>query len=268
MGALKLDLGPKKPEIPKMTLPLSTTPELEAKGELTKLEKSLNKNSKMQLFGDFRSKQEEDPIDNKNMWAESEFYERERKNREIYVDEDLHVSMVALIFCLLLTPTRGTLDEQYCSQFPIINGKPNVLFLMHYHLNHPANQDILPRLFKLVGHIVPSLAGHRLLKLLSAAFFNSDAYKLWRKIETGAYGTVYECSTGLDDPECVAIKKMSVPREIEDRCVLHDIFNEISCLEELRLEGCVCDLYDYGVDSNDYYIVMKYYPNTVKRWRK
>ena len=111
MGALKLDLGPKKPEIPKMTLPLSTTPELEAKGELTKLEKSLNKNSKMQLFGDFRSKQEEDPIDNKNMWAESEFYERERKNREIYVDEDLHVSMVALVFCLLLTPTRGTLDE-------------------------------------------------------------------------------------------------------------------------------------------------------------
>jgi serine/threonine protein kinase len=123
-------------------------------------------------------------------------------------------------------------------------------------------------LFKQIGHIVPPLAGHRFLKLLCCAFFDVSAYQKWKKIATGAYGTVYECSTGLDEPELVAIKKMQIPGQIEDRCVLHDIFNEISCLEELRLEGCITDLYDYGIDANDYYIVMKQYPNSVKRWRE
>jgi len=42
---------------------------------------------------------------------------------------------------------------------------------------------------------------------------------------------------------------MGLPSEIYDRCVLHDIFTEITCLEEFRLEKCVTDLYDYGVDK-------------------
>jgi serine/threonine protein kinase len=138
---------------------------------------------------------------------------------------------------------------------------------MHHHLNHPNNQDILPRLFKQVGHIFPPLAGHRLLKLICTAFFDGNMYSEYRKLDVGAYGTVYEATTGLEDPEKVAIKKMAVPVSIEDRCVLHDIFNEISCLEELRLEGSITDLYDYGVDQTDYYIVMKLYPTSVKKWR-
>ena len=48
---------------------------------------------------------------------------------------------------------------------------------------------------------------------------------------------------------------MLLPGSIYDRCVLHDIFTEITCLEELRLEPCVTDLHDYGVDNQCYYIV-------------
>lgn len=38
-----------------------------------------------------------------------DFYEQERSQREIYSDEELQVLIVGLIFCLILTPTRGSL---------------------------------------------------------------------------------------------------------------------------------------------------------------
>lgn len=52
---------------------------------------------------------------------------------------------------------------------------------------------------------------------------------------------------------------MSIPKQIFDRCVLYDIFSEITCLENFRLDPCVTDLYDYGVTGSDYIIVMKKY---------
>jgi serine/threonine protein kinase len=60
---------------------------------------------------------------------------------------------------------------------------------------------------------------------------------------------------------------MQLPKAIHDRSVLHDIFTEITCLEEFRLEPCVTDLYDYGVDSQNYYIVMKRYSGSLRDWR-
>ena len=60
---------------------------------------------------------------------------------------------------------------------------------------------------------------------------------------------------------------MDLPSSIHDRCVLHDIFTEITCLEEFRLEPCVTDLFDYGVDEGSYYIVMKRYTGSLRDWR-
>ena len=60
---------------------------------------------------------------------------------------------------------------------------------------------------------------------------------------------------------------MDLPGSIYDRCVLHDIFTEITCLEEFRLEPCVTDLFDYGVSEKSYYIVMKRYAGSLRDWR-
>lgn len=49
--------------------------------------------------------------------------------------------------------------------------------------------------------------------------------------------------------------------------MLHDIFTEITCLEEFRLENSVTELYDYGVTKTDYIIIMKRYPSSLKQWR-
>ena len=266
IGVLNQD--PDKKQIDKIQFEKTLIQEDSKAFELTRIQENLDKQRKTQLFAEDEKVITEKMLENQDNVQEKEFYEEQRKCREIYCDEELQVYILGLIFCLLLTPTRGTLDELYCSQFPINNGKPNVLFILHYHLNHDRNKMILPKLQKLVGCITPPLSGLRLLKLLSTTFFDSSMYTGWKKIAVGAYGTVYECSTGLAEPQKVAIKKMSVPKSIYDRCVLHDIFTEIASLEEFRLERCVTDLYDYGLDENDYYIVMKKYPLSLKDWRE
>lgn len=60
---------------------------------------------------------------------------------------------------------------------------------------------------------------------------------------------------------------MNLPKSIYERCVLHDIFNEITCLETFRLSTHILKIYDYGVTSSDYVIVMKKYAGSVKEWR-
>ena len=117
--------------------------------------------------------------------------------------------MLSLMMCLLLKPQRGTLDDLYCSQFPIDNENQNILYLLHFHLGHEKNQKIVPSLLKKVEQISPPLAGIRLLKLLCPSLFDKSLYNNgegWRKLATGAYGTVYECKTNFSRPQSVAIK--------------------------------------------------------------
>lgn len=195
---------------------------------------------------------------------------KERSVRPIYQDDELHVLMLSLMMCLLLKPERGTLDELYSSQFPIHDDNQNILYLLHWHLSHAKNQDIVPSLLKKMGEISPPLAGIRLLKLMCPSLFDISLYNNgegWRKLAAGQYGIVYECQTKFAKPQSVAIKQMSLPQSISDRCVLHDIFTEITCLEEFRLEPCVTDLFDYGVDQTSYYIVMKKYSGSLREWR-
>jgi hypothetical protein len=136
---------------------------------------------------------------------------------------------------------------------------------MHHHLNHPMNNkmSLINRILDTVHlNVNPPLAGLRLLKLLCSSLFDITLYnsgKEWKKLAEGAYAKVFESKTNIAEPTHVAIKQLFLPKSIYDRCVLHDIFTEITCLEELRLEQCVSDLYDYGVDNNSYYIVMKRY---------
>lgn len=134
-------------------------------------------------------------------------------------------------------------------------------------MNHQSNQHIVPLLMEQLSEIKPYPAGQRLLKLLCSALNDVSIYKDWKKIASGAYGTIFQCGTGLPEPKEVAIKLMSFPESIFDRCVLHDIFSEITCLEYFRLHSSVVNIYDFGVTNNDYFIVMKKYPLSLRAWR-
>jgi len=54
------------------------------------------------------------------------------------------------------------------------------------------------------------------------------------------------------------------PKNIYERSVIHDIFSEITCLENFRLDYKITDMFDYGVTETDYLIIMKKYPLSLK----
>ena len=197
----------------------------------------------------------------------NQFYLKERNNRVLYQDPEIQVLIISLLFSLIITPSRGTLEELYCSVFPYENNKLNILYIIHHHLNREENYNILPLLLKFISQIHPFGAGQRLLKLLCKQFFNASFYSNWEKIGGGQFGTVFQCNTGLTEPNIVAIKKTELEQNIFSPCHLFDIFTEVTALEALRLENCVTQLYDYGCDDEYYYIVMKRYPISLKKWR-
>lgn len=85
-------------------------------------------------------------------------------------------------------------------------------------------------------------AEQRLLKLLCRRLFDSSQYKELRRLGVGAYGTVYKCYLEHMNLE-VAIKLMEVSKQIHSRCVLHDIFTEITILDNFRNDSRITHLY-------------------------
>ena len=144
----------------------------------------------------------------------------------------------------------------------------NYLHILHYHLNHKSNKHIVPLVLAKMSEIKPYPAGQRLLKLLCVDLNDTSLYKGWKKLANGAYGTIYDCYTELNYPEEVAVKVSAFKDSIYDRCVLHDLFSEITCLEYFRLQPNITTLYDYGIHKGQYYIVMKKYKTSLKRWRE
>lgn len=59
---------------------------------------------------------------------------------------------------------------------------------------------------------------------------------------------------------------MSFPKSIYERSVLHDIFTEITCLENFRLDERITTMYNYGVVGHAYVIVMKKYDCSLRDW--
>ena len=77
----------------------------------------------------------------------------------------------------------------------------NVLYILHYHLNHSSNKSIIPILSDGVTKIKPYLSGQRLLKLLYNSFTDLKYYENWTKISTGGYGVIYSATTELYEPK-------------------------------------------------------------------
>eukprot|EP01088_Endostelium_zonatum_P014717 TRINITY_DN3332_c0_g1_i2.p1 TRINITY_DN3332_c0_g1~~TRINITY_DN3332_c0_g1_i2.p1 ORF type:complete len:1535 (-),score=318.61 TRINITY_DN3332_c0_g1_i2:98-4702(-) len=195
---------------------------------------------------------------------ENQFYNREREERKLYHNRGLHVNVLLLIFSLLLRPNH-TLEPLYTDSYPLNNKKMNIPFYLSRHINHPANAPIIPELCEktlLLGE-----TPFRLLKLLCKKLFDPSLYKNLKRIGAGAYGFVYKASLEADDQE-VAVKLMDVPKDITDRCTVHDIFSEVLILDKFRSDPRVSHMYDFGVDDEHYWIVMKLYKCSLKSWRE
>jgi serine/threonine protein kinase len=219
-------------------------------------------------------------------------YAQDRENHKLYHDSELHSLMLQLIFSML-TSGNETLDPLYTAQYPLVQKKLNIPFILHQHINWPENRGILTRLQR--GLLEHGTSAYRLFKLLSVNAFHPTVYANLERVATGAYGVVYFSDLiesprdGDDDDDedddnvaaeasgeiaarkarvtSVAVKLMNVPQSVHDRCVLHDIFTEILILEHFRADPDACRLFDYGLDHEHYWITMKRYCGSLKEWR-
>eukprot|EP00898_Chlorokybus_atmophyticus_P001847 jgi/Chlat1/2663/Chrsp179S02512 len=185
-----------------------------------------------------------------------------RLHLHVYSIASLHVSLLYLMLTMLLTP-RGSLDRRHSDSFPMQRGKPSTLLHLHHHMNHPANAAVAQQLVVMVAD--SANAGlKRLLKLLVCSQLDPSIYNNKQHIARGAYAQVFKVE--LAD-SVVALKVVDLPSSAHDRCTVHDVYREIHILEELREEQCVSRLIDYGVDRDSCYVVMAYYPASLRTWR-
>mmetsp|Transcript_18645 Transcript_18645/g.25756 ORF Transcript_18645/g.25756 Transcript_18645/m.25756 type:complete len:973 (+) Transcript_18645:2-2920(+) len=234
----------------------------EQEGQLAKLFGNMGDGAKMQVRLEKKHDLEDDSVPD-DVLERNHRYLQARRSRKVYSSPELQALAITLIVSLMIR-SNGTLEEKYTGQFPLTQGKLNIPFILHKHINHPANMDVVEPLVKMVQDAGD--AEYRLLKLLCARLFDPSKFKGLSRLAVGAFGVVYQAYLPQLQ-ERVAVKMMDVPKNIFDRCVLHDIFTEITILDRFRGDNRVCQMLDYGVDGDHYWISMKFYKGSLKQWR-
>ena len=105
----------------------------------------------------------------------------------------------------------------------------------------------------------------RFLRLLSPELFNPEQYQNGQHIASGAFGAVMQVT--INDTK-FAVKVLQKSRNEFDNPKLVEVYSEISILDLCRGDRRVTQLVNYGCTADSYYIVMEYYPMTLKSWRK
>ncbi|CAL5983559.1 Kinase [Hexamita inflata] len=190
----------------------------------------------------------------------------------IYYDIELHQTIILFIMQLIIKPQTGTFDQNYVTQFPSNSNMQNILYILHEHLNSPINKKVLQSLLQKKL----DTSQERLFRLLCYQKFNSELYKLqqYKLLAKGAFGEVYSGNVSLARSQqlqkCatpVAIKVQRLSQNINDRCVLYDLFNEITVMEKLQKYQNFCQIYDYGVTPEGYIMVMQKYHTSFRNFR-
>ncbi|KAL2623593.1 hypothetical protein R1flu_003798 [Riccia fluitans] len=230
---------------------LSTTSTQESNGRL---------NSLLELQKEFTS----DRDDGSWMFGS---YETKRLRRRLYRHAGLHVLLMELYIALMLN-TQGSLEACYSDRFPMENRKINAPFFLSYHLNHAANSYLLPCLSKRMKDFKP--AAYRILKLTWRALFTPLLYRNRIRIAHGAFAQVYLATVRGPDAEDrrVVLKVIDVPKGPYDPCRFFDVFSEVEILERFVDDPRVCQILDYGVESESFVLVLKHYKCSLRTWRE
>lgn len=167
-------------------------------------------------------------------------YLLERSKRVVYSNVPLHASVIELLLMLLVTK-HGTLEALYADVEPALNHRLNVLFLLQLHLNDPANEHMLPSVLDRIYRYTDQPALGRLMRLLCRRLFDPSEYELGERIGAGSYGQVFRAAVH-SLPRPVAVKLTPVPQRAWDRCVLVDLFTEVTAMEMFASDRRICSL--------------------------
>ncbi|OHT14031.1 CAMK family protein kinase [Tritrichomonas foetus] len=300
-------------------------------------------------------------------------YLTQRVKYPIYLSPSLHIVYVQLMFALLIDHNLHRLDIFFCDPFPVVNRKPNILYVVMEHMEGQFNNEIIddltstftPETVNSSSHSslnqlsdnsnsslksylnsfnndiphMPNLNGQRnankndedkpitqlkevkrhlslernlvlaqfksvpnfiaapskiqddedeedeqnsnslkkkidmpqymdyirLLRLTVPSKFNPSTYSNGQHIASGAFGAVMGVNVEGKD---LAVKILEKSRTEFDNPRLIEVFTEVTILEMCKGDRRVTQLHDYGCTADSYYIVMEFYPTTLKSWRK
>jgi len=191
-------------------------------------------------------------------------YLHEREKRLLYSCEELHILVIQMTLSLLLSPHESGVEKLYYAEFPAEAERLNIPWVLKEHLNHKGNTKLVPMLVDRAARMSPGIM--RLLKLTIHSLFQHPLYYNRRRMVSGAFGTVYSCRPPHANGELI-VKLIDLPKREHDRCLLQELYNEMTILDRFRGNPSVCQLYDYGVNEEYCYMVMKKYKTSLKSWR-
>ena len=108
----------------------------------------------------------------------------------------------------------------------------------------------------------------RMLRLTMPALFKPKTYSNGKHIASGAFGVVMKIPPKEEGGVTCAVKILQKSTNEFDNPHLFEVFTEVSILDLCRGDRRVTQLIDFGCTVSSYYIVMEYYPTTLKAWRK
>lgn len=151
----------------------------------------------------------------------------------------------------------------------------------------------------------PVSGAYSLLKMVCPDLFPSECFDQRIRIASGGTATIYECESnnyshtamsaatrrstsarprtgtvpeqnmpkGLSGEELkdghatVALKVIDRDNSSHQFSIFPDVFSEIRLLSQLSDQRNVCQLLDYGVSADSYYLVMRLYTTSLLKWR-
>jgi hypothetical protein len=94
-------------------------------------------------------KHNQDDLVPEDVLERNQRYLKARRARKLYCSPQLQSLSVTLIIALMIRK-NGTLEEKYVAQYAITEKKLNIPFILHKHINHPANMDVVDPLIQVL----------------------------------------------------------------------------------------------------------------------
>eukprot|EP00798_Chlamydomonas_sp_ICE-L_P008348 gene8348-30948_t len=229
-------------------------------------------------------------------------YERMLSTRLLYKDATLHALMVRMVLSSLITPSAtGDLDLVALNKVLGSEGgrTGGLEYLLTWHLSSEAGvkiaADVSHQLdaraapdVKPAGEggmtdmaSTPRTPASRLLRLLSRGLFDPSRFANLQFHARGASGNIYRAkyvppsrssetksSLPVNTTQAqVMIKAIELAGPESDRSMLQDVYGELAILERFRGHPGICQLIDYGITGESYWIVMRRYRCSLAEWR-
>jgi len=211
-------------------------------------------------------------------------YDKKLAFYPVYQSKLIHIQIIELLFSIIIDSNSRKLDVRFVDPFPHINRKPNVLFPLMKHIEASKSEDIVndyinklrksakmsysgssPRITSFLSQNSINEDHYRLLRLTMPCLFHPEKYSNGTHIASGAFGVVMSVSSPNGK---LAVKILKKSQSEYDNPHLFEVFTEVSILESCINDRRVTQLIDYGCTTSSYYIVMEFYPFTLKSWRK